>query len=95
MDRASEDRWLVSKYEAVFFLFMAVLVFLSRENPDLVYPQILYLLLLLMALNLAAGMTLRLWPRKEWLSAVLIMGNCAADPSERERIGAMMAGQAQ
>jgi len=24
-----------------------------------------------------------------------IMGNCAADPRERERIGAMMAGQAQ
>ena len=24
-----------------------------------------------------------------------IMGTCAADPSERERIGAMMAGQAQ
>jgi hypothetical protein len=72
------DKALVNKYEAVFFLFMAVLVFLSRENPDLVYPQILYLFIALMGLNLAAGVSMRKWPRKEWLSAALIMGNCAA-----------------
>ncbi len=79
MGKAAEpDKTLVGKYEAVFFLFMAVLAFLSRENAQLGYPQILYLFLLLMGLNLAAGLSLRRWPEKDWLSVGLVMSNCAA-----------------
>lgn len=70
------DRLLASKYEVVFCVFMAALAFLWRDNPELVYPQIQYFFLLLMALNLAAGQTLRLWPARPGLAAVLVLGNC-------------------
>jgi len=70
------DRLLANKYEVVFCVFMAALAFLWKDNPDLVYPHIQYLFLLLMALNLAAAKTLRLWPTRQGLSAGLILGNC-------------------
>ncbi|MFI5348626.1 MAG: sensor histidine kinase, partial [Elusimicrobiota bacterium] len=46
---------LAHRYEAGFFVFMAVLAFLGRDNPNLHYPQILYLFVLLNLLNLSAG----------------------------------------
>src|SRR3989338_7715326 len=72
------DRNLVSKYEAVFCVFMAVLAYLWRDNPSLVYPQILYLFATLMAFNLTAGVALRLWPAREWISTFFILANCGA-----------------
>ncbi|MFH1619619.1 MAG: HAMP domain-containing sensor histidine kinase [bacterium] len=72
------DRMLVSKYETVFCVFMAVLAYLWRDNPNIVYPQILYLFILLMSLNIAAGISLRMWPAREWLSAIFILANCGA-----------------
>jgi len=64
-------------YETVFSVFLAILAFLWRDNPNMVYPQILYLLSALLALNLGAGASLRLWPGREWLCAFIILGNCA------------------
>jgi signal transduction histidine kinase len=69
-------RALAYKYEAVFCLFLAVMAYLGRENADLVYPAILYLVLLLLSLNFSAILSLRLWPAKKWLAALVILANC-------------------
>lgn len=63
-------------YEAGFFIFMAALAFLGRSNPNLRYPQVLYLFALLMTLNLAATTALRLRPAVPSLSAGIILANC-------------------
>ena len=57
-------------------IFMAVLAFLGRNNPNLNYPQVLYLFTLLMVLNLSAGIALRLKPATPSLSAAFILANC-------------------
>jgi len=67
---------LSNRYEAGFCIFMAALAFLGRDNPDLDYPAILYLFGLLMALNLAAGVALRLKPGASRLSTAFILANC-------------------
>ena len=64
------------RYETIFSVFLAALAFLWRDNPNLEYPQILYLFLALLGLNLAAGMALRLWPRRPGLSAAIALANC-------------------
>ncbi len=75
----SEDKVgkaLAHKYEAVFCIFLAVIVYLGRSNEELVYPAILYLFLALLSLNFLAVTALRLWPSLEWASASIIMANC-------------------
>ncbi|MFH2202852.1 MAG: HAMP domain-containing sensor histidine kinase [Elusimicrobiota bacterium] len=64
-------------YEAVFCVVLVAGAFLWRDNPYMVYPDILYLLVLLLGLNLAAGLSLRLWPAQQWASALIILANCA------------------
>lgn len=65
------------QYEVIFYIFLAVLVYLWRENNQLVYPQILYLTLLLMSLNLAASLALKHWPSREWVLAFTTCANTA------------------
>ena len=67
---------LSSRYEAGFCVFMATLAFLGRDNPNLEYPLVLYLFILLMALNLLAGVALRLKPDAPLISAGFILANC-------------------
>ncbi|MBI4678804.1 MAG: HAMP domain-containing histidine kinase [Elusimicrobia bacterium] len=78
LDETKADRSVVSRYEAAFSVFMAAVAYLWRDNPHLVYPQILYLFILIMALNLAAGKALKLWPERAWVSALLTLADCAA-----------------
>ena len=85
---------LAFRYEVIFCLFLAALVFLWRDNPTLDYPQVLYALLALLAANLATGLCLRRRsapPRSEaalsrdsarspadWVLAAGVIANCAA-----------------
>lgn len=65
------------RYETVFSIFLVLLAFLWKDNPSLVYPQILYLFSGLLLLNLGAGMSLRRWPARRALAAGIILLNCA------------------
>lgn len=67
---------LAHRYEAGFCIFMAALAFLGRDNPNLDYPQVLYLFILLMSLNLAAGVALRLKPTTPTIATCFILANC-------------------
>ncbi|MFA6316304.1 MAG: ATP-binding protein [Elusimicrobiota bacterium] len=75
VDGESEEPIL--RYEVVFCIFMAASIVLCRENPDIVYPDILYLFLLLLALNWAAVAALRRLKSLDWASAVVVAGNLA------------------
>ncbi len=55
---------------------MAVLAYLGRDNPSLIYPQVLYLFVLFMALNLLAGVSLRRRPDSPLISTAFILANC-------------------
>ncbi|MBI5201551.1 MAG: HAMP domain-containing histidine kinase [Elusimicrobia bacterium] len=63
-------------YESVFCIFLAALAFLGREQACWAFPQVLYLLIALLSLNLAAGYAMRRRPGA-WVSAAAAMGNCA------------------
>ncbi|MFA6317742.1 MAG: HAMP domain-containing sensor histidine kinase [Elusimicrobiota bacterium] len=66
------------RYDAVFSIFLVVSAFLWRDNPHMVYPHALILLLAMMGLNLAAGICLRRLPDRPLLSAAVILANAAA-----------------
>src|SRR5262245_55496620 len=65
------------KYESVFCIFLFVLAFLYRDNTNLVYPHILYLLLILLLLNLTANAAFQRFGHPPWLSTIFILANCA------------------
>lgn len=65
------------RYESVFCIFLVLLAYLWGNNANFVYPQILYLLVLLLTTNLAAGLSLRLFPSREGLATLIILFNCA------------------
>lgn len=74
---SSRSHLAPQKYEAMFCIFLVMLAFLYRDNEHLVYPQILYLFVALLSINLAANYALRKWGGQAWLSALFILANCA------------------
>ncbi len=82
-----EPQPLVTRFEAAFSVLMAAAAYLGRGNPNLVYPQALYLFLVIMALNLGAGLALQRWPRHPAVALAAILGNCAAVTGLLERSG--------
>lgn len=70
------DAKLGQKYEVVFSVFLVILAFLWRQNPNFTYPQILYSFIVFLTLNLVVGLSLRFWPSREWISALIILANC-------------------
>lgn len=75
--RIARDIPFIQKYDALFSIFLVVSAFLWRDNPDLVYPQILYLFLILMVLNLLGSSLLRRGSGLDALSVAVVLGNCA------------------
>lgn len=71
------DELAAQKYQMIFSIFLIAMAFLFRESTGLVYPQILYLSLLMLAFNFGAGYSLRAWPHRQWISALVTVGNCA------------------
>jgi signal transduction histidine kinase len=66
---------------------LAALVYLSRGNPDLVFPDILHLVILLLGLNLASVAALRRWPAWPAASAFFTMANAAVVAGLVEKSG--------
>jgi len=65
------------KYETIFCIFLVVLAFLFRENTHLAYPQVLYLFLILLILNLSIGMLFQRWAYRTWMGWGIVLGNGA------------------
>lgn len=67
---------------------LAVLVYLSRGNPDLVFPDILYLIIILLGLLLASAVILRRRPERPTISALFTMASAAVVAGLVEKSGA-------
>lgn len=70
------ERSLAYGYDAVFCIFLLALAFLGRENPGWDSPRLPHWLVLLLSLNLGAGLALRRWASPPGLSAGAILANC-------------------
>lgn len=66
-----------TRHELAFGVIVVVLAFLGKGNPGLFHPRALVTILLLMAVNLAAGGFLRRSPVSPGLSAGLVTANLA------------------
>jgi len=68
----------IARFEAALWIVMSILAFLAKGNPALVYPQALYLFLLLLASSLGTGLAIRLAPEKPWLHVITLLAGFAA-----------------
>jgi len=58
-DRGRVTNFSRNSYEAVFSVFMVAIAYFYRNNPQIVYPSVLYFFLLLMASNFVFNQLLR------------------------------------
>ncbi len=77
-DQPTKDQLtnIAHSFESIFCFFIILLAFLFRDNPYLVYPEILYLLTALAVLNLTAGIVLRFPRFGRGLATLIILANC-------------------
>src|SRR5208282_83742 len=73
---SNRPRNLAYLYETAFCLFLILLAYLFRYNLSLIYPQIIYLLVLLLASNLIAGVVLLIPRVGHDLAMAIIFLNC-------------------
>ena len=76
MARNSGDG-IYQQYQSVFCIFMVVLSFLYRDNTQLVYPNVFYLFIALLASNLFGGIALKKRPDSAVLATLTVLVNCA------------------
>ncbi|HBL17761.1 MAG: hypothetical protein A2X36_12245 [Elusimicrobia bacterium GWA2_69_24] len=68
---------LAHRYEIAVSVFLLALTFLWRDNPEFVFPEILYVIVLLLGVNLGTGVVMRRLPVGSWFFAPMTMANCA------------------
>src|SRR5580658_3585765 len=67
---------VIRNQEAIFAIFMGVIAFLIRENPDLQYPVVCYSFVTFFIFNLAYRSILKRYS-KEWVVPFISIGvNC-------------------
>jgi signal transduction histidine kinase len=74
----SESRRRTARIERALWIVMGVLAFLAKDNPDLVFPQTLYLFLALLASSLATSLSIRLAPQRTWLHGLCVVAGFAS-----------------
>lgn len=56
---------ILVRYESALWSVLGALAYLARDNADLVYPDILWLFALLLAVSLVSAWAVRRWPRRD------------------------------
>lgn len=56
---------ILVRYESALWSVLGAMAYLARDNAGLVYPDILWLFALLLAVSLASAETVRRWPRSD------------------------------
>ena len=74
----SERLRRIARIERALWIVMGVLAFLAKDNPDLVFPQALYLFLALLASSLATSLSIRLAPQRLWLHGLCVVAGFAS-----------------
>lgn len=73
--RYSTQSFFTNKYETVFSIFMLIVAFLCKGNPYLVYPDVLYLFVVLLVSNLAANLAFTKWKVQFWVIDLTVTWN--------------------
>lgn len=68
--------FLTNKYHAIFAIFLALIAVLARNNPLLVYPEILWLLALFVGSNFLTNHILTNMRIRYWLIDLVVVWNC-------------------
>ncbi|MFI5345238.1 MAG: sensor histidine kinase [Elusimicrobiota bacterium] len=74
----SEGRRRTARIERALWIVMGILAFLAKDNPDLVFPQTLYLFLALLGSSLATSLSIRMAPRLGWLHGLCVVAGFAS-----------------
>ncbi|MCX5786153.1 MAG: HAMP domain-containing sensor histidine kinase [Elusimicrobia bacterium] len=76
LDRGDISGFSRNSYEMVFSVFMIAIAYLFRSNPQIEYPEILYLFLLLLASNFIFNRLLRARSKVNlWLLDLILLSN--------------------
>ena len=67
LDRGEVTSFSRNSYEVIFAVFMVALAYFYRDNPQIVYPRILYFFLLLLGSNFFFNYLLRRASVNLWL----------------------------
>lgn len=68
--------FLSTKYHAIFVIFLALIAVLAKNNPLLVYPQILWVLGIFVVTNFFTNYALGRWRIRYWAIDLLVVWNC-------------------
>lgn len=78
---------ILVRYEAALWSVLGALAYLARNNTRLVYPDVLWLFALLLAVSLGAAWAVRRWPQKDWPHAACTVASFAVIAGIQSRSG--------
>ncbi len=84
---AQPRRGRAASFEAALWIVMVGLAFLAKDDPRLIYPQVLYFFSALLASTLAASLSVRLAPDRTWLHALALLSGLASIAGVQEWSG--------
>jgi signal transduction histidine kinase len=74
----SSIRGRAVRVEAALWIVLGTLAFLAKGNPRLVYPNVLYLFLSLLASSLSTSLAIRSAPDRPWIHALTLLAGFAS-----------------
>ena len=66
------------RVEAALWIVLGTLAFLAKDNPRLVYPNVLYLFAALLVSSLSTSLAIRRVPGKSWVHALTLLAGLAS-----------------
>ncbi len=66
------------RVEAALWIVLGTLAFLAKDNPRLVYPNVLYLFVSLLVSSLSTSLAIRTVPGKTWVHALTLLAGLAS-----------------
>jgi signal transduction histidine kinase len=73
-----DSRNRMMRVEAALWTVLGTLAFLAKDNPRLVYPNVLYLFVSLLVSSLSTSLAIRTVPGKPWVHALTLLAGLAS-----------------
>lgn len=74
----SDGKNRMMRVESALWIVLGTLAFLAKDNPHLVYPNVLYLFLSLLVSSLSTSLAIRTVPQKTWVHALTLLVGLAS-----------------
>jgi signal transduction histidine kinase len=82
-----DRRRRTTRLEVALWTLLGVLAFLAKDDPRLVYPDVLYLFVAMLLSNLGTSLSIRLAPNKTWIHAATLIAGFASIAGVQEWSG--------